>query len=128
MTICKVDYCDFIVWTPDLYNEQRIKRDGRFCDQMFATAREFFLREILPEFSSKLFTREQRHCRQQTFTASFKDPRQGRSLRATTRHAHSNGFTSYVWKSHECQRQSGIVHNASKIKGTSMQGVPVSFC
>ncbi|KAH9375176.1 hypothetical protein HPB48_017953 [Haemaphysalis longicornis] len=56
MTIYKVDYCDFIVWTPDLYNEQRLKRDGRSCDQMFATAREFFLREILPEFSSKLFT------------------------------------------------------------------------
>lgn len=55
MTIYKVDYCDFIVWTPDLYNEQRLKRDGRSCDQMFATAREFFLREILPEFSSKLF-------------------------------------------------------------------------
>lgn len=60
MTICRVEYCDFIVWAPNLFHVQRIKRDSHFCDQMFATAQEFFVKAILPELFSKFFTRQQR--------------------------------------------------------------------
>ncbi|XP_070384023.1 uncharacterized protein [Dermacentor albipictus] len=59
MTICKVSYCDFIVWAPDLFHVHRIRRDKEFCDLMFANAKEFFIRAILPELFSKFFTRKQ---------------------------------------------------------------------
>lgn len=58
----------------------------------------------------------------------FQGPETGKIIACNNPSCTFKWFHFLCVESHECQRQSGIVHNASKIKGTSMQGVPVSFC
>ncbi|KAL1447539.1 hypothetical protein MTO96_044255, partial [Rhipicephalus appendiculatus] len=59
MTVCKVEFCDFVVWGPNVLHIERVRRDEQFCINIFARARQFFERIILPELFSRFYTRQQ---------------------------------------------------------------------
>ncbi|XP_037505679.1 uncharacterized protein LOC119382008 [Rhipicephalus sanguineus] len=58
MAVCQVDFCYFVVWTPNVLFVEKILKDDEFCTSMMATAKEFFVKAILPELLSHYFTRQ----------------------------------------------------------------------
>ncbi|XP_070395694.1 uncharacterized protein [Dermacentor albipictus] len=59
MTVCQVQFCDFVVWGPNVLHIERVRRDEQFCIKIFAQAKQFFERVILPELFSRYYTRQQ---------------------------------------------------------------------
>ncbi|XP_077516907.1 uncharacterized protein LOC144127829 [Amblyomma americanum] len=58
MAVCDVQWCDFVVWTPNLLHVERIQKDRHFCEEILAAGRKFFIHAILPELFSTYFTRQ----------------------------------------------------------------------
>lgn len=58
MAVCNVQWCDFVVWTPNVLHVERVWKDEHFCEDILAAARDFFIHAILPELFSRYFTRQ----------------------------------------------------------------------
>lgn len=59
MNVCQVDFCDFVVWGPNVLHIERVRRDDQFCMNIFSCAKQFFRKAILPELFSRYYTRQQ---------------------------------------------------------------------
>ncbi|KAH6947344.1 hypothetical protein HPB50_018470 [Hyalomma asiaticum] len=78
MTVCKVEFCDFVVWGPNVLHIERVRRDEQFCINIFARARQFFERIILPELFSRFYTRQQSSLEDKPSDARTLEKRQRR--------------------------------------------------
>jgi len=47
-----LEYCDFIVYTQNHMNVERIIRDSAFFEKILPLLREFYFRYLLPEITS----------------------------------------------------------------------------
>lgn len=65
MTVCHVDFCDFVVWGPNVLHIERVRRNDQFCRNIFSSARQFFRNVILPELLSRYYTRQDRSREEQ---------------------------------------------------------------
>ena len=57
MAICKVTYCDFVVWSESGFIIERIKADNDFFEQKLETLYDYFVYGMLPEIIRKWYTR-----------------------------------------------------------------------
>ena len=53
MAICKVTYCDFVVWSESGFIIERIKADNDFFEQKLESLYDFFVYGMLPEIIGK---------------------------------------------------------------------------
>ncbi len=58
MSVCDVNYGDFLVWTKKEYAVERIKRDNDFLHSKISAAKHIFTYGILPELIGKCYTRK----------------------------------------------------------------------
>lgn len=58
MSVCGVNYGDFIVWTKTEYALERIKRDNDFLNSNIDITKHFFIYGVLPEIIGKFYTRK----------------------------------------------------------------------
>ena len=56
MRVAEVNYCDFVVWTPQELFTQRIESDRTFFDDAYLRVVNFIRTGILPELLGKWFT------------------------------------------------------------------------
>lgn len=56
MFLTNTKYCDFLIWTTCDFLDIRIKRDDGFLFVKVNTAKNFFLRKILPDMLSKIYS------------------------------------------------------------------------
>lgn len=57
MFVCRVDYCDFIVWTKKGMFVERILPDPQFWESKVEKAELFYKKAIFPELSARWYTR-----------------------------------------------------------------------
>ena len=56
--VCKLSYCDFVVWTEKGIAMERIAADVTFFESALDSARNFFIYGVLPEIIGKWYTRK----------------------------------------------------------------------
>jgi hypothetical protein len=57
MLCAGVEFCDFIVWTPNEHLMLRCARNIDLCNEMMEKTRDYFYNAIMPELLSKYHTR-----------------------------------------------------------------------
>lgn len=57
MLVCEVDHADFVLWTREEVNVERIERDAEFLERAISKAESMFIHAILPEMIACWFTR-----------------------------------------------------------------------
>jgi len=57
MAICKLTYCDFVVWSESRFVVERIKADNKFFEQKLEALSDFFVYGMLQEVIGKWYTR-----------------------------------------------------------------------
>ena len=57
LAVCKLSYCDFVVWTENDIVVERIMFDDAFYEEVMEDIRHFFIYGMLPEIIGKWFTR-----------------------------------------------------------------------
>jgi len=57
MAICKVTYCDFVVWSESGFIVERIEVDSEFFERKAEVVYDFFVYGMLPEIVGKWYTR-----------------------------------------------------------------------
>ncbi len=58
MVVCKVKYCDFVLWTEKEFVTERILIDNNFFDTHLANVKDFYIYGVLPEVVGKFYTRK----------------------------------------------------------------------
>ena len=58
LEVCKLSYCDFVVWTEKEFVVERIATDKQFFNSVIDTVQQFFVYGILPEIVGKWYTRK----------------------------------------------------------------------
>lgn len=58
LSVCKVSYCDFVVWTETGIAVERITVDSTFYETVMEDAKHFFIYGMLPEIIGKWYTRK----------------------------------------------------------------------
>ena len=60
LNVCKVEYCDFVVWTENSESiaVERIKLDYLFFNELLEPVKYFFIYGVLPEIIGKWYTRK----------------------------------------------------------------------
>jgi len=58
LEVCKLLYCDFVVWTEKDFVVERIAADKQFFNSAIDTVQQFFVYGILPEIVGKWYTRK----------------------------------------------------------------------
>lgn len=51
-------YCDFVIWSPNIFFKQRIYPDFEFCNKNSEIALKYHSEIIMPELLGKFFTKE----------------------------------------------------------------------
>lgn len=99
MAVCQVDYCYFVVWTPNVFYVEKILKDDEFCTSVMATAKEIFVKAILPELFSHYFTRQLK-CPDETASEDAycfcRGPETGKMI------ACDSSFCQYKWFHFSC--------------------------
>jgi hypothetical protein len=58
LALCKLSYCDFIVWTSKDYVVERISADKHFLESKQDVLKYFFVYGMMPEIVGKWYTRK----------------------------------------------------------------------
>ena len=58
LEVCKLSYCDFVVWTEKDFAVERIDADKQFFNSVLDSVQHFFVYGILPEIVGKWYTRK----------------------------------------------------------------------
>ena len=58
LEVCKLSYCDFVVWTEKDVVVERIAADNQFFSNVIDSVQHFFVYGILPEIVGKWYTRK----------------------------------------------------------------------
>lgn len=57
--VTNVSYCDFVIWSPNLFFKQRVLPDFEFWEKYSETAKKFHSEVIMPELLGKYFTKKE---------------------------------------------------------------------
>ena len=58
LNVCRLPYCDFVVWTESTIIQERITVDTEFYEGLMDDIKHFFMYGVLPEIVGKWYTRK----------------------------------------------------------------------
>ena len=58
LNICEVEFCDFVVWTPQGMHVERIFRDVDFFEEAVENITSFYKYGVLPELIGKWYSKK----------------------------------------------------------------------
>lgn len=58
IAVCRVKYCDFVLWTPTSLHIERVLEDAVFFNEILPKATHFFTHVVLPELFAEFFSKK----------------------------------------------------------------------
>lgn len=71
IAVCRVKYCDFVVWTPTSLYTERVLEDAVFFNEILLKATRFFTHVVLPELFAEFFTKKGEAVESGAATAAY---------------------------------------------------------
>ena len=62
MYVCKVDYCDYVIWTQKGLHVERLVPDNDLIESIITKSKAFFQYAVLPELLGSYFSRPNPHA------------------------------------------------------------------